>query len=63
MQEQLQGGRLSAVHVWVKRLLWMVTLYWFWGRPVLFTDPDLVWPLGQWLSAPHAAKLAGKSTL
>lgn len=42
-----------------KALAAMIMVGLYWGQPVAALDPDMIWPLGRWLSQPHTFRGQG----
>ncbi|KAK9812785.1 hypothetical protein WJX72_003669 [[Myrmecia] bisecta] len=58
-QERCERGWSSRLATLVKLALTVALAASCWGQPAAFINPEVMWPLGRWLAAPHAAKLVG----
>lgn len=55
-EKQHWGFKVSRL---IKGVLAILLVIAYWGLPVFSMDPDLLWPVGRWLSQPHIRKYKG----
>lgn len=55
-QEKIASGWAFKGPGYGRMVLWVCAVLLLWGQPVAQLDPLLSWPLGGWLSQPHARR-------